>query len=565
MNWSFLALAMLATVATSAHAQEFIGDWQGTLKVGPGELRLIVHIKTSGAGFAGSMDSIDQGANGIPIPSISVTGAQIKFDVPAVHGSYEGKMLADGNTIEGTWTQGSPLPLNLTRTKAAAPPKPAKPSDIDGAWSGNLVAAGLRLIVHITNTDQGLRATMDSPDQVVNNVPATSVTRDGNSLTIEWKQIGGKFTGTVNAARTEMEGTWSQGGQSLALHLSRGEGKSEPVRRPQDPVKPYPYREEDVSYENKAAGITLAGTLTIPPGKGPFPAVFLITGSGPQDRNEALAGHRPFLVLADALTRKGIAVLRADDRGVGKSTGDFSQATTVDFAGDAFAAVRYLQSRPEVDANKIGLIGHSEGGLIAPMVAVQHPADIAFIVLMAGPGVDGEHILIAQTGAIAKASGASLQEAEKRSTLEQQILEVVERTSDPTQLAGKLKPILESTPQAGSIDVIVKQVSSPWFRYFLTHDPAPTLSKVRCPVLALIGSKDVQVPPLQNVPALRKALKDGGNRDFEVDELSGLNHLFQTATTGAPSEYGRIEETISPVALDKISSWILRHVMEPIK
>jgi pimeloyl-ACP methyl ester carboxylesterase len=309
-----------------------------------------------------------------------------------------------------------------------------------------------------------------------------------------------------------------------------------------------------VAYENELAGIQLAATLTIPPGQGPFRAVVLITGSGPQDRDESLAGHRPFLVLSDYLTRRGIAVLRADDRGVGKSGGKFAAATTADFATDTEAGVAYLKTQPEIDPKKIGLVGHSEGGIIAPMVAARD-SDVAFIVMMAGAGVPGDQILAEQSLLISEAGGKSRPEAEKNAAREREILTLVKQEKDNAALREKLAALI---PRA-QVDTQLGQIASPWFRYFIAYDPATALRKVACPVLAINGEKDLQVPPRQNLPAIRKALEAAGNKDFEIAELPGLNHLFQTAKTGSPAEYAQIEETISPVALEKIAAWILKH------
>ena len=553
-----------ALISGSASAQDaasgLAGDWAGTLHTGAAELRLVVHFTRAADGWAGAMDSIDQGANGIAITDITLAGPKLKFSAPSIGGSYEGTLQPGGNAVKGSWTQGQPFSLDLTRgpATAKASSKAAKPTDIDGDWGGT-IAAALRVIFHVVNTEDGLTATMDSLDQGMKGMPATAVSRAANVFTAEWKSIGGKFEGTLDVSLKTMDGQWSQGGTTMPLVLKRGvtPDKAE-QRRPQNPVKPYPYREEEVTFQNKAAGITLAGTITIPPGKGPFPAVFLITGSGPQDRDEALLGHRPFLVLADYLTRKGIAVLRADDRGIGKSGGIFAKATTVDFADDAEAAVGYLQTRSEVDKAHIGLIGHSEGGVIAPMVAVRNPG-VGFIILMAGTGVTGEQVLVAQVRALAVASGTSPAEAEKQAEMQSQILEVVKRTQDASQLRDQLKTLLAGTPQAANVDVFIKTLDSAWFRYFMTYDPAKALRKVKCPVLAINGEKDAQVPPKQNLPAIRKALEAGGNQDFEVVELPGLNHLFQTAKTGGFAEYAQIEETIAPTALEKMSTWILAH------
>ena len=554
---------LFLAAATFAHAQDVTGDWQGTLSAGGNELRLVLHITKSADGaLKATLDSVDQGANGIPVNAVNLKNSTLNLDVAAVHGTYEGKVAPDANTITGTWTQGSPLPLEFKRAVAPVKTKhkPAKPSDIDGTWMGSLDtgAVKLRVVFHILNAEDGLTATMDSPDQGMKDLSASSVTRSGASLKIEAKGIGGVFEGTIAADQSSIDGNWSQGGSSLPLLLKRVKDQAElELKRPQVPKKPYPYREEEVTYANRTQNVTLAATFTIPQGKGPFAAVLLITGSGPQDRDESLLGHKPFLILSDYLTRHGIAVLRADDRGTGKSTGVFSGATTADFSTDTEAGVAYLKTRPEVDPHKIGLIGHSEGGVIAPMVAARNK-DVAFIVMMAGTGVTGDQILPAQAEAIAVASGTNPDEAAKNAAKEKEMLTLVETEKDQSVLEKELKEKMAGDVPDAQIGMQILQITSPWFRYFLTYDPASALRKVTCPVLAINGSLDKQVLPDQNLPAIRKALDEAGNKRVEIDELPGLNHLFQTAKTGAPTEYAEIEETMSPVALEKITSWILK-------
>jgi hypothetical protein len=567
-----LEMLVVAALATTCLAQtQIAGDWQGTLNTGTGELRLVLHINSAKDGsLTASLDSVDQGANGIPVTAISFKDSKLNLTVDAVHGTYEGTVNKDASEIKGTWSQGQSLNLNFTRAihPIKTQHKPAAPSDIDGAWMGTLDfgAMKLRMVFHIANTEDGLMATADSPDQNATGMPVTSVTRNGSSLKLEMKQVGGVFDGTVSKDLTSITGTWSQRGIAVPLALTRVKDKAELERRhPQNPTRPYPCREEEVSYSNKVQGDTLAATLTIPRGEGPFPAALLITGSGPQDRDESLMGHKPFLVLSDWLTRKGIVVLRADDRGTGKSTGDFATATTADFATattadfatDVEAGVAFLKTRSEVDPHKIGLIGHSEGGIIAPMVAARNH-DVAFIVMMAGSGVPGDQILVEQSLLLSEAAGMSKDKAEKNAATEAELLALVMNEKDDAVLRKELHEKLADQMTEPQMGAQINAVTSPWFRYFLAYDPATALEKVKCPVLALNGEKDLQVPPKQNLPAIRKALEDAGNKNFEVDELPGLNHLFQDAKTGAPSEYADIEETISPVPLEKISSWILK-------
>lgn len=559
--WAVISLASLFS-----QAQDISGDWQGTLSNAGAELRLVLHITKNPDGtLKATLDSVDQGANGIPVKSVSFNNPKLLLDVAAVHGSYEGTANKDASQIDGTWTQGQSLPLTFKRalTVSRAEHKEHKPSDIDGAWMGTLDtgAVKLRVVFHITNTDEGLTATLDSPDQGMKGLPTTSVTRNGSALKIEVKSIAGSFEGKISNDLSEIDGTWSQGGGTLPLVLKRVKDEAElkDRPRPQNPVKPYPYREDEVSYENKQQNVTLAGTFTIPQGKGPFHAVVLITGSGPQDRDESLMGHKPFLVLSDYLTRRGIAVLRADDRGVAKSTGHFAGATTADFSTDVEAGVAYLKTRPEADPHKIGLIGHSEGGVIAPMVAARN-SDVAFIVMMAGTGVPGDQVLPEQVLLLAEASGESKESAEKNAASEREILALVEKDKDKDDAALKkdLQDKLAKDSAQAEFGSQVDRIASPWFRYFLTYDPATALRKVKCPVLALNGEKDKQVSPEQNLPVIREALTQAGNKNFEIDELPGLNHLFQTAKTGAVSEYAQIDETMSPIAMQKIAEWILK-------
>jgi hypothetical protein len=549
--------------ATLAHSQDVTGDWQGTLNTGMGELRLVLHIAKSADGaLKATVDSVDQNPNGIPVTSTTLKDSKLNLTLDTIHATYAGTVAPDGKMISGTWLQSKALPLDFKRVTAPIKTehKPAKPSDIDGAWMGtlDLGTVKLRIVFHISNTEDGLIATLDSPDQNVNGMPTTSVTRDGMNLKIESKSIGAGFEGKIAPDLSTMDGTFTQMGAAHPLSLKRVKDEVEIERkRPQNPTRPYPYREEDVHYDNKVENVTLAATLTIPQGKGPFPVVLLITGSGPQDRDETLMGHKPFLVLSDYLTRHGIAVLRADDRGTGMSTGVFANATTADFATDAEAGIAYLKTRSEVAPHKIGLVGHSEGGVIAPMIAARDK-DVAFIVMMAGTGVPGDQVLVAQGEAINTANGTSPREAARKAAKEKEILKLIETEKDQATLEKELRDKMSGDVPEGQIGAQIKQATSPWFKYFLTYDPATALRKVTCPVLAINGSLDKQVLPDQNLPAIRKALEEAGNRHFEIDELPGLNHLFQTAKTGSPTEYAEINETISPVALEKISSWILK-------
>jgi len=353
------------------------------------------------------------------------------------------------------------------------------------------------------------------------------------------------------------------------MDLSKEKIEKEKIVRSQEPTGPFPYYSEDVKFENNVDKISLAGTLTLPKKEGVFPVVILISGSGPQDRNEELMGHKPFLVLADHLTRKGIAVLRFDDRGTAESTGNFKTATSVDFARDVESAVKYLQTRKEINKKQIGLIGHSEGGIIAPMVAAASK-DIHFIVLLAGTGIRGDQLLLLQQELIGKASGISDADLQKTKAINKGVFDIILKSNNDqslkneltTYLGRSMKDIPESVKPAGMnendyVKLQVNQLTIPWMNYFIKYDPAPTLEKVRCPVLAINGEKDLQVPAKINLEAIGYALKKGGNKKVTTKILPGLNHLFQECTTGSPSEYAKIEQTFSPVALDEITNWIL--------
>ncbi len=463
--------------------------------------------------------------------------------------------------------------LALAFSCVLSPAAHADDAALEGAWAGVIEAGGaqLHLILHLTRGDDGAwRATMDSIDQGARGIAATSVTVDSTSLRFEIATIGGSYTGTFDAGHTTITGTWSQSGVSLPLNLRHTDTPEEAMpARPQTPKPPFPYTDTDVTFPSRADGITIAGTLSIPDGNGPHPAVLLITGSGPQDRDETVMGHKPFLILADYLARRGIAVLRCDDRGVGESTGDFATGTIEDFAQDARGAVDFLKHREGIDAQRIGLIGHSEGGMVAPLVAAQDDPGVAFIVLMAGVGIPMQDVMTDQARRLLEANGASPDFIERNARVQQQMFDIVRSEPDREAAEAKLRDAVQvmfeglddnqKRAMEAAAESSIQLVNSPWFRFLLHYDPAATLRQVHVPVLALDGSLDLQVSAKQNLPAIEKALHEGGNTDVTTITLPNLNHLFQTATTGSPSEYSRIEETMAPVALKTISDWILAH------
>lgn len=574
----YLFISLLLMSSTLVFSQEITGDWNGALNVQGMQLHLVFHITKTGTGFSATMDSPDQGASGIPMSKVTFENRVLTIEMEAAKIQYSGT-LDNAGVVTGTFNQaGQSFSLVLTRkttekTEVKLTQEPSKseyynPEDIAGEWNSIFKAGGmqLRLVFHITKTDTGITATMDSPDQGAKNLPMSKATFENKVLTIEMAAAGFEYTGKLDSG--VVTGTFKQGGQTFPLTLTRKVQEKVQLKRPQEPVKPYPYYSEDITFENKKDSITLAGTLTLPKKEGKFPVVVLITGSGPQNRDEELMGHKPFLVLSDYLTRNGIGVLRFDDRGTFASKGNFAKATTFDFATDVESAVNYLKTRPEIDKKHIGLIGHSEGGIIAPIVATESK-DVSFIVLMAGTAIPGSELLLHQQNLIGRASGMKEEDLKITAELNSTIYKMVDETTNTDSLKAKITRYLIAKskelpdlkiPKGKTVNDFIEmelaQLITPWMLNFIRYNPAPTLEKVKCPVLAINGSKDLQVPANVNLPAIENALKKGGNKKGTIKELPGLNHLFQECNTGLPKEYAEIEQTISPVALETMANWI---------
>lgn len=439
----------------------------------------------------------------------------------------------------------------------------AQVGGIEGEWQGTLNTGTLkmRLAFHVTKDANGYSTKIDSIDQGVKGIPVAKTTFDGGKVHMDIPGIQGNFDGTLTADGKQIQGTFTQGA-GLPLTLERV-GKIAELKRPQEPKPPFPYDATEVTYEND--GIKLAGTLTTPKTGGPFAAALMITGSGPQDRDESLMGHKPFWVIADFLTRHGVAVLRVDDRGMGKSTGKSTQTTIQEMAKDVLAGVAFLKTRKEIDAKRIGVIGHSEGGIVGPLAAAQSP-DISFVILLAGTGVTGEQVLYLQSEMIEQSMGLGDAAVAANRKIQELIFNTLrtEQGADTMAAIAKLKEAWKSqyggdAPRA--IEVQFESITQPELRSFLFYDPAETLKKLKVPVLALNGSRDVQVPAKQNLPAIVTALTAGGNPDVTAVELPGLNHLFQHCKTCAPAEYGDLEETFSPEAMEIMAQWLTRHGM----
>ena len=432
-----------------------------------------------------------------------------------------------------------------------------------GNWVGVLAmpAGNLRLALAISR-DSAVQLTvvMTSLDQGNARIPGQFAMR-GDTLIVTMPAVSASYTAILSA--DSLRGMFTQGINTMPLDMGHAAPRPA-VMRPQEPRPPFPYRSHDVRFES-VPGVRLAGTVLLPAGNGPFPAVVFVTGSGPQNRNEELLDHKPFLVIADYLARHGIASLRYDDRGTAQSTGVFGASTSADFAQDAEAAVHFLRMESGIARNRIGIVGHSEGGLIAPMVAARS-ADVAFIVLLAGPGVPGDSILLLQNALIAAASGVRPAMVQRDREVNRRLLDAIKVSRDSADAVVRIGEVSRSMVAARPGDeqaLVTRQVGalsavylSPWMRYFIPYDPRPALRRVHVPVLALGGTLDLQVPYAENLGAIEGALKAAGNRDYRVVSMPGLNHLFQTAVTGSPAEYSAISETFSPAALAVIGEWI---------
>lgn len=582
LGFTTLFVCLVTTLTGSlAYAEETTdpaGHWKGAINLPGTELEIQVDLEKSTDGWAGTIDIPAQGLRGFTLSDVTVDGKAVGFMLPNIPGdpSFAGNLTDDRRTITGQLSQnGQIFPFKLERKekveiKGATPSKGVPGEGYAGYWQGSLKvnAFEMRLLFHLEDADGELSGTMVSLDQGETRIPLSDAKATGDQLRLESKSINGTYNGRLNADGSEIVGQWKQGPQDLPLTLKRLAAAPD-VSRPQDPKPPYPYANEDVAFPNEAASIELAGTFTFPETPGPHPAVILVSGSGPQDRDETIMGHRPFLVLADHLTRHGIAVLRYDDRGVGESTGRFSQALVADFTTDALAAVEYLKTRPEVDPQRIGILGHSEGGLVAPQAAVARPDDVAFIVLLAGPGVPMDDLLARQAQDLMRLTGADAETTGKALAGQRDMFRIVREQGDSPEGRAQLKQLLttmmeEYTPEQleamayseSQIDGQIDTVLSPWFRDLLELDPRPTLEQVRCPVLAINGGKDSQVATEENLAAIEAALRDGGNGEVTLINFPDQNHLFQEARTGAISEYATIEETMNPETLEAISDWV---------
>jgi hypothetical protein len=556
---------------TAAHSAALDGDWSGTLQVGDVQLHLVLHLSKDSRGeWHAVLDSLDQAVYGMEVSKITHTEDTLHFELASVGAQFQGKILPDHKTIRGVWEQGgSGLPLQFEKRPPGAARTPATSiSKFEGTWQGAIETGNMRmrLQLHLSHDEQShLIAALDSLDQSIQGIPASQVTEKSNDLKLEISAFGAEYTGTLDATKNKIAGNWSQNGNIEKLDFQRSDHVLDP-QRPQNPSKPYPYKEEEVFFPASGGNATLAATFTIPQGPGPFPAAVLISGSGPSDRDETIAGHKPFLVLADLLTRKGVIVLRYDKRGIAQSTGDYATATIDDFAQDVQAALQYLKARKDVDARRLGLIGHSEGGILAALAATRSN-DVNWMVLLASPATSGEKTLLRQSELIARTGGLPEEQITRSLEFDRKAYAAVRGEKDSAALEKRLATLVDQSGLGAAMPPAVLQaqirtMTSPWFRQFLDYDPGPSYEKIKCPVLAMNGMRDLQVDSAENVPLLRKAFEASGNKDVTIVEVDGVNHLFQTAQSGSPALYGAIEETMAPEVQTAIANWVSQHTAQ---
>ena len=429
-------------------------------------------------------------------------------------------------------------------------------SQVEGYWKGEIDLGTLKLEMafDIKAIENGYSATLDVPAQGAFDVPVDETTFQDGQLQLTMSAMDANYSGTLKEGI--IEGEFTQRGMTFPLNLVKAEKKEQKKARPQDPLPPFNYHIEEVTFVNEKEGNTLVGTLTIPEGEGPFPAMVLVSGSGQQNRDEELMNHRPFWVIADYCARHGIAVLRYDDRGIGGSKGEVENATTMDFSYDAEAAFDYLRNRKEINASQVGILGHSEGGVINFMVAARRP-EVAFLVSLAGPSVNGIEVLKEQQKAILRISGMTEEAVQFNCNTNAQMFDIIEASSSREEANSLLRQLVKGWGYNEELtEQTVRQMASPWMYYFLRYDPTEAIVKTNCPALLLNGSKDLQVNASQNLPGYEKIIADYGKTNITLREMPGLNHLFQHCETGSPNEYFEIEETISTEVLEMMVGFV---------
>ena len=558
MYRNLLTCLVFLLAHTFLTSQSYSGDWEGTLAIQGQSLKIIYHIVEEGGVYTATLDSPNQGAYGMAVDKVELQDGKLLLQSTALGITYLVQLNEDGSKISGSFKQGpvdTPLEMiKLFETAAETTITTSSDHPMAGTWNGKISVMGqnLRLIFHIEETDGVFSSTMDSPDQGAFGIEMEKTEVKDYEITITLARIGLTVKGTYLPDSNLINAQFSQGSVTTPFKLTRDEIEKEVLNRPQEP-KNFPYEQKEIVVSHPSGEHTLAGTLTIPEGAYDKIAV-LVSGSGPQDRNEELLGHKPFLVLSDFLTRNGIAVMRYDDRGVSE---------------DALAVVNHLASMPGMTYKKIGIIGHSEGGLIAPIVHSMQKLD--FIVMLAGPGIASKELLIEQQEAISRAQGVDEEDIARNKKESLEIFNYMNANLEmgdeelKSNLKEKMQKMFDSLSdeekeEIGDLETALTQqlnsITSTWFRYFIAHDPAPYLAKVDCPLLAINGELDLQVLPESNIKGIKLAMFKNGNQNFTSHILPKLNHLFQVTETGAPSEYGTLEETFNEEAMQLVVDWL---------
>ena len=539
----------------------------GVLKAPGRHFRFVVKLKQQDGELSGILKSLDEGGAEFKLSELVCDDSRFEFALKNTGATYRGT-LEDGNgdpesVYQGNWTQrGQDFPLKFSRVAGKTPDE-----EVSSIWQGKLETLFQELNMQFRELESG-QIYFDSPTQRMGGFVVEIDSKDGK---IVWKvpALAGVFEGKLNETNTEIVGQWKQNGSTSELVLEKVNHPAKPTavtppKRPQNPRPPFPYDIREVTFAGGDQAVRLAGTLTIPKSANKVPAVVLVSGSGPQNRDEEILDHKPFWIIADHFSRQGIAVLRYDDRGTAKSTGDFGSATTADLANDAEAAFDFLRGQDGIDTSRMGICGHSEGGMIAPIVAARNE-NVSYIVLMAGTGVNGAEILKNQSQLILEAMGTSEQDLEINAQVQSELIKLalkqpLEKEAFVQQASELVQKLMPSNSEDESKSVVERawiQLSSPWCQYFMMYEPAESLRQLKCSVLALNGEKDLQVDPDLNLPAIEAALEKSKTTDYEIVRFPNMNHLFQTCESGLMKEYSTIEQTIDPRVLKKMSTWIL--------
>ncbi|MFT4822793.1 MAG: alpha/beta superfamily hydrolase [Halioglobus sp.] len=566
MQFRFFLIGMMLSGVVLA---DLSGDWEGVLEINEIEFPLIIHLMHKNGQPSGTLDSPAQGGMDIAMTDIEFGDDSLMFEIAEIGVFYEGHLDLATGLIEGSLIQGGAFKLSFSPIKidTAEVTGSSDSKHLLGQWGGTVEIPGnpLSLVVHVTMDYDQLHATADSPDQEAAGIVVDTISLRSGKVVFTMEDLGVAFIGSMSKDQQTIQGDFNQLGRVFYLELVKGKSPKQAYQRPQEPQPPFRYHVENVVVNNTSANLELAGTLTRPKDVSTIKAAaVMITGSGAQDRDETILNHKPFWVIADYLAQQGYAVLRLDDRGVGESTGDFSQATTEDFVTDINAAVNFMQQRTDIPSDKIGLIGHSEGGMIAPMLAAQRD-DLSFIILLAAPGVPATELLAEQKYLIAKSTAHDeaglLDQRAKDLVLHQRMAAWSSDDDFKAKVSAYVKASLkdQTTNEAyiiSEINNILKAYNTPWFRYFIAYEPAKYLSQVKVPLLALNGEYDVQVEAESNLMGIEAVLKKIEHKDFTIRTLPKLNHLFQTSDTGSTSEYVLLTESFSPMALQAMSDWL---------